>query len=462
MTIPGSRRFGALAMARWVFRPLPLLRELNARYGPTVLLPGSGSRPPMLWLGDPDAVRDLYAGDPDVLHAGEANAVMEGVLGSGSMFLLDGAAHRRERKLIMPAFHGARVRTYTAEMRRVAREAVARWRPGEPFSFLSAMQEVTLEILARTVFGLDETSPTWRMRDVLRELIPRAQDPTLFLAASVFGSMPMRRLLDALAARPGVWLEHVPGVRMARLLAELDVLLRTEIDRRRSDAGGTDVLSTLVAARDELGDAMTDEQIRDEMVTLLVAGHDTSAIALSWAMHHLLEHPDVLARLEAEVRAALARPDADEAILKLEYLDAVIQESMRLSSTVPVIQRLTKAPVRLGRHDVPAGVLVMAQAWTVHYRADLYPEPTRFRPERFLERRYGPHELFPFGGGARRCAGAVFASHSTKAVLAEVLAGARLEAVGPPVEVERRGVLFAPSGGRRVRFVAHLVAPQAP
>ncbi len=458
--IPGPPRFGALGMARWVFRPLPLLRELNERYGPTLLLPGTGSRPPMLWLGDPDAIRDLYAGDPDALHAGEANEVLEGVLGRWSMFLLDGAAHRRERKLVMPAFHGARMRAYTAEMRRAAREAVARWRPGEPFSFLDEMQVVALDLLARTVFGVEEGSATWRLRDLLRELVPRAQDPLLFLAASSFGSARVRRFLDGLA-RPGDpgLAGLVPGVRMAGLLKEIDALLRAEFADRRSrgdTASRTDVLSMLLSARDESGAGLTDEQLRDEMITLLIAGHDTSALALAWAAHHLLEHPEVLERLRTEVRSALSRDDADEALGRLEYLDVVIKESMRLTPLVPVIQRLTRAPVRLGRYEVPAGVLVMAQAWTLHHRADLYPEPERFRPERFLERKYGPHEHFPFGGGARRCAGAAFAAHSMKMVLAEVVAGARLEAVGPPVRIERRGVLLAPSGGRRVRLVERL------
>jgi cytochrome P450 len=447
-------------MARWVFQPLPLLREMERRYGPTVLIPG---RPPMLWLGDPDAVRDLFAGDPEVLHAGEANAVLEGVLGRWSMFLLDGEAHRRERKLIMPALHGERMRAYTEAMRRAAREATRRWRPGERFSFLAEMQAVTLDVMARTVFGVGDASATWRLRDLLRALVPRVQEPGLFLAASVFGSARVRRWIDA-GARPhrlpgGVTFDPsplLPGGRMVSLLREIEALLYAEFAerRRRGDtAARTDVLSLLLQARDESGAGMTDEQLRDEMITLLIAGHDTSAIALAWAMHHLLAHPEALHRLEAEVRAALARADASDAIADLAYLDAVIKESMRLTPIVPVIQRLTRAPVRLGRHEVPAGVLVMAQVYTIHHRADLYPEPDRFRPERFLARRYAPHEHFPFGGGVRRCVGAAFATHSMKMVLAEVVAGAKLERVGPEARLERRGVLFAPSGGLVVRRV---------
>jgi cytochrome P450 len=409
-------------MARWVFQPLPLLREMERRYGPTVLIPG---RPPMLWLGDPDAVRDLFAGDPEVLHAGEANAVLEGVLGRWSMFLLDGEAHRRERKLIMPALHGERMRAYTEAMRRAAREATRRWRPGERFSFLAEMQAVTLDVMARTVFGVGDASATWRLRDLLRALVPRVQEPGLFLAASVFGSARVRRWIDA-GARPhrlpgGVTFDPsplLPGGRMVSLLREIEALLYAEFAERRR-RGDT-------AARTDV---------------------------LSWAMHHLLAHPEALHRLEAEVRAALARADASDAIADLAYLDAVIKESMRLTPIVPVIQRLTRAPVRLGRHEVPAGVLVMAQVYTIHHRADLYPEPDRFRPERFLARRYAPHEHFPFGGGVRRCVGAAFATHSMKMVLAEVVAGAKLERVGPEARLERRGVLFAPSGGLVVRRV---------
>ncbi len=445
--LPGPARFGAWGMARFVFRPIPLLRELQARYGDSVLLPG---RPPMVWLGEPDAVRDLFAGDPEVLLAGPANEVMEGVLGRGSMFLLDGAAHRRERRLLMPAFHGARMRAWTADIRRAAREEVARWPIGAPFAFLEAMQAVTLEVMVRNVFGVDGAASAAPLRERLRALIPLAQDPLLFLLATWFGSARVRRFLDR-------WTLPVPlpGVRMARLLRELDVLLRAEFAERRL-AGldqRSDVLSTLLGARDEEGRGLSDEELRDETVTLLIAGHDTSAIALCWALHHLLANPEVLTRLRAEVEAAAAPEDADDALSKLPYLDAVLQESMRLTPLVPVIQRVTRAPVRLGRYEVPAGALVMAHTWAVHHRPELYPEPERFRPERFLERKFGPHEHFPFGGGARRCAGAAFAALSTKLVLAEVVRGAELVADGP-VTVERRGVLLAPSGGLRVRRVA--------
>jgi cytochrome P450 len=457
--LPGPASFGALQMARWVFRPLPLLAELRGRHGPSVWLPGSGSRRPMAWLGEADAVRDLFAGDPDALHAGAANEVMEGVLGRGSMFLLDGPAHRRERKLLMPPFHGARMRAYTATMRRSAREVVARWPLGAPFPFLAEMQEVALDVLARAVFGVDGADGTVRLREVLRELIPRAQDPLLFLVATWFGSARVRGWLDrwTLPVRlPGVGAVDLapplPGARMARLLRELDGLLREQFAlRRRGEPGERqDVLSLLLSARDEAGEPMTDDQLRDEMVTLLIAGHDTSAIALAWAMFHLLQHPDALARATAEVTAALAGPDPDEALTKLPYLDAVVKESMRLTPLVPVIQRVTRSPVRLGRYLVPEGTLVMAHTWAIHHDPALYPEPAVFRPERFLERRFGPHEHFPFGGGARRCVGAAFAMHSIQVVLAEVLAGATLQLAGP-VTVERRGVLLAPSGGLLVQ-----------
>lgn len=454
--LPGPARFGAWGTARFVFRPIPLLRELQARYGDSVLLPG---RPPMVWLGEPDAVRDLFAGDPEVLVAGPANEVMEGVLGRGSMFLLDGAAHRRERRLVMPAFHGARMRAWTADIRRAAREEVARWPVGATFAFLPAMQAVTLDVMARAVFGVDGAAEAEPVRARLRDLIPLAQDPALFLLATWFGSARVRRFLDRWTlpvTLPGGrrvdLAPPIPGARMARLLTELDAWLRAEFASRRA-AGldhRTDVLSLLLAARDEDGRGMSNDELRDETVTLLIAGHDTSAIALCWALHHLLAHPAALARLRDEVEALAARPDADEALAKAPYLDAVLQESSRLTPLVPVIQRVTRAPVRLGRYEIPAGTLVMAHAWAVHHRPELYPEPELFRPERFLERRFAPHEHFPFGGGARRCAGAAFAAHSTKLVLAEVVRGARLEAAGPAT-IERRGVLLAPSGGLRVR-----------
>jgi unspecific monooxygenase len=442
VSLPGPERFGLWGLARFVFEPVALLRELQAEHGDSLLLPG---RPPMVWLGEPDAVRDLFAADPEVLVAGAANEVMEGVLGRHSMFLLDGAAHKRERRLVMPAFHGARMRAWTADIRKTARDAVSRWEPGNSFSFLEAMQGVTLEVIARNVLGLDGARNAKPLTDRLRALIPLAQDPMLFLLATTFGSMRVRKLLDRWPA-----FIPIPGAKMARLLRELDGLLRAEFaERRRLGAQGTDVLSMLLGAQDESGQGLSDEALRDETITLLIAGHDTSAIALCWALHHLYENRAVLARLRQEIDCVAA---SDDALASLPYLDAVVQESMRLAPLVPVIQRIARAPVRLGRYEVPAGALVMAHTWAIHSRQEIYPEPEQFRPERFLEKRFAPHEYFPFGGGARRCAGAAFALLSTKLVLAEVVRHAELE-VQEPVTLQRRGVLLAPSNGLRVRCV---------
>ena len=377
--------------------------------------------------------------------------------------MLDGEAHRRERKLMMPPFHGERMRAYAQEMRRAAATAVDGWEVGSTFSMLAEMQAITLDIIVRTVFGVDEASDTWRLRDLLREFLSRATDPLIFGATIVFGPTRVR---DWVAARSepvalpgGMKLDlspFVPGGRMYKLMLEVDKLLLAEFAQRRErgDTGKrTDVLSMLLEARDESGEPMSDRQLRDEMMTLLVAGHETTATSLAWAFHHLLANPDTMARLQGE----LITPDGEtlgaDAIAALEYLDAVVKETMRLTPVVPLVARLALRDVTLGRYHVPAGVMVMPNIHITHHRPDLYPEPHRFRPERFLERKFGPHEFLPFGGGVRRCLGAAFATHEMKMVLAEVIPRVQLEAVGGPVKLERRGIIFSPSGGTRVKRV---------
>jgi cytochrome P450 len=445
----------------WITRPLDFLDEMGRRYGHTFALPDMLGRPPMIWVADPDLIREVFAGEPDDLHAGEANFIVEGILGSRSLLVLDGEEHRRERRLMMPPFHGERMRAYGHTMRGIADAAIDRWPLGSALSLLPEMQAITLDVILRTVFGLDEGPRLERLRELLRELLRRASHPLLFALSIAIGPVRLREWI-AKGTRPlalfgGRWTLSlaplVPGHGLYDLLGAVDEALYAEIDRRRAQARDPrrdDVLSMLLEARDDLGRPMTDAQLRDEMMTLLLAGHETTAISLGWALHHLVANPEAMARLCAEL-APLGRggPLEPEAVAALEYLDAVVKETMRLTPVVPLVGRVLKRPLTLGGWQLPSGVMVAPNIYLTHHRADLWPAPERFRPERFLERAPAPWEFFPFGGGVRRCLGAAFATYEMKIVIAEVVTRVSLEEAAP-VELERRGIMFAPSGGTRV------------
>lgn len=383
----------------------------------------------LVMTSDPEAVRQVFTGDPDLLHAGEGNAVLAPILGQGSVLLLDGAEHLRHRRLLLPPFHGERMRAYGRLMHDVAERHVATWPRSGRFPVLQSMQAITLEVIMRAVFGLDDGSRMERL------------------------GRPLRRMLDTVASRRRVLMlalsmEH-PMVsrawaRFAAARAEADALLGEEIAERRGDAHTgerDDVLSLLLAARDDEGRPLSDRELRDELMTLLVAGHETTATALAWTLERLVRHPDVLAR---------AQGGGDP-----EYIEAVIRETLRLRPVVPSVVRRLQAPMRFGPWDLPAGVHIAPSIYLMHRRPDLYPEPLEFRPERFLATAPGTYEWIPFGGGVRRCLGASFALFEMQAVLGVVLRERTLrpEPRRRPEGVTRRAITFAPSrGGRLAAF----------
>jgi len=382
---------------------------------------------------DPMAVKQVFTGDPNLLHAGEGNAVLAPLLGPGSTLLLDGKEHLRHRRLLLPPFHGERMRNYGAVMAEIAERHVAAWPRGRGFAVLPGMQAITLEVIMRAVFGVND-------RDRLEEV-----------------GAPLRRVLDMLGSRRKVLMlgltigragPRSPWTRFAAARREADAVLHREIRARREDprgADGEDIFSLLLAARDEAGEPLTDSELRDELMTLLVAGHETTATALAWAVERLARHPTVLDRLLQEHSAG-----GDE------YLDAVIKETLRLRPVVPAVVRRLAAPMEVGGWHLPAGVHIAPSIYLLHRRPDLYPDPLAFRPERFLENPPGTYEWIPFGGGVRRCLGASFALFEMKVVLGAVLEKARLRSTPRKRSegVTRRAITFAPTRGARVTLEA--------
>jgi len=377
---------------------------------------------------DPDAVRQVFTGDPELLHAGAGNVVLAPVLGPGSVLLLDGSEHLRHRRMLLPPFHGAGMRRYGEAMDAIARRHISTWPRGKPFAVLPSMQAITLEVILRAVFGLER-----------RDEIERIGGPL----SAVLDQVGTRRNVVALGLTQGRNGPLSPWRRFAAARARADALLHEEIHRRRAArdvADRDDIFSMLVAARDEQGAGLGDDELRDELMTLLVAGHETTATALAWTLERITRHPDVLGRLLEERRSG------GEA-----YLDAVIKETLRLRPVVPAVVRQLQQPMRFGDWDLPAGVHIAPSIYLLHRRADLYPDPTAFRPERFLERAPATYEWIPFGGGTRRCLGASFALFEMRTVLQAVLDDVELRpAVWPGEGTQRRAITFAPSRGGRI------------
>lgn len=418
---------------RWLRTPIPFLEECARRYGDTFTF-RFPANPPFVIFSHPDAVKEIFTASPEDLRAGEANVVVEPLLGKNSLLLLDGERHRRERRLLTPPFRGERMQAYGDVMREITDRAIDAWPVGRPFPIHPEMQGITMDVILRTVFGLDEGPRLTALRRRLIRLLTIGANPVYLV--------PLLRIpLGPLTA----WSE------IARLMAEVDEAILGEIARRREVPleGRTDVLSMLLQARDEQGEPMTDAELRDQMMTLLVAGHETTGTALSWTIHRVLRHPEVLARVREEMRKVAGDgPLTKEHLTRLEWLDATILETMRLNPIIPFVARKVHRPMRIGGIDLPAGVVVGPCVYLAQRRPDAWEDPERFDPQRFLEGRPNPYAWFPFGGGTRLCIGAAFASYEMKIVLAQVLRRVTLRAApGHDVRVVRRSITLAPSGG---------------
>jgi cytochrome P450 len=411
---PGPSTPAAVQSLGWWARPTAFIERCRARYGRrfTIRLLGT---PPFVMLSDPEELREVFTAPPDVLHPGEGARILEPVVGSNSVILLDEREHLEQRKLMLPAFHGEAMERLNSLVTEVAEREVASWPSGEPIALHPRLQGLTLEIILRGVFGLDPGPRLDSLRERLTHILEFGTSP-----ASVLPPLPL-----------GPW------ARFARDKLEVDALVFELVDERRRNGseGRDDVLAMLLAARREDGSGMSREELRDELMTLLVAGHETTASALSWAFERLGREPHVLARL--------GHGD-DEA-----YLTATIQETLRRRPVLPnAAPRLVKRPVEIGGWTYPPGACVVANTYLVHHDPKIYADPYAFRPERFLEEAPGTYTWIPFGGGRRRCLGASFAMLEMQIVLRAVLARGIVGGEGGETP-RRRSITISPREGAR-------------
>jgi cytochrome P450 family 135 len=422
---PGPRLPRPLQTLGWVTRPGPFMKRCRERYGDMFTLRVA---PGVSWvlLSHPDAVRQVFTGNPRLLHAGEANIVLLPLVGRHSVLLLDDEAHMTQRKLMLPPFHGERMTRYGELVTEVTERELERWPARRPIELWPRMQAVTLEVIIRAVFGVREGDRLELMRKRLREVLDLTTDWRSYISLATVGPERMSRMRY-----------------FQRELDPVNDLLLDEIRRRREAADladRDDVLSLLLQARHDDGRPMSDAELRDELMTLLAAGHETTATALSWAVERLVRHPDKLARLVEEAGAG-----------EDEYADAVAKETLRLRPVLPLVMRRLQEPMEIGGHLLPAGAAVAPCIYLMHRRPDVYPEPERFRPERFLERPAGTYTWIPFGGGVRRCLGASFALFEMKTVLSTLVTRLRLRPSQPSSErVARRAITLTPGRGAEV------------
>jgi cytochrome P450 len=435
---PGPPLPEVVQLASWLYRPLPFLARCRARYGPIFSL--RFPRLTIVAFTRPDEIREIFTAPTDVMHAGKANENLGPIVGTHSLLLLDGPKHLRERKLLLPPFHGARMQAYGAAIEDITHDAISRFPIGRRLELHAPMQAITLDVILRTVFGVEEGERFAALRAAIMELTNG---------------------FTAIAMVP--WLQRdlgprSPWGRFVRSRDRVDALLYAQIaERRRALERGeahTDILSMLLAARYDDGAAMSETAIRDELMTLLAAGHETSATVLPRAFHFLATHPEAQARAADEARAALgdsSRPDPS-AFQKLDYVDAVVKETMRRRPVIAGIGRILTKAHTIGELSIPSGTLVAPSIYLAHHEPESWPEPRAFDPSRFLGAQPpSPYAYLPFGGGARRCIGVAFAHYEMRIVIASVLARFRVHPMrGIDITPERRGVTIAPSHGMPV------------
>ncbi|MBD0266398.1 MAG: cytochrome P450, partial [Tolypothrix sp. Co-bin9] len=417
--------------------PIQTLESSRQQYG-DIYYTEFNSFPPQLVISDPQAIQEIFTADSKLFESGAGNQIIQPLVGANSLILLDGDRHVQQRKLLMPPFHGERMRAYGQIIRDITEQVASQWTIEQPFVARSSMQDISLQVILRSVFGLKEGERYQQIKQVLIAMLNTFNSP---LSATLLFFKSLQRDL-------GAWSPWGKFVRRKQLL---DQLLYQEINERREQGktDGEDILSLLMSARDEAGQPMSDVELRDELMTMLFAGHETTAIALAWALYWIHYIPEVREKLLQELNSIDIANADPMAIAQLPYLNAVCSETLRI---YPVaffcLPRILRTDMQFMGYDLPKGMYLSICIYLTHQRPDIYPEPKRFRPERFLERQFSPYEFLPFGGANRRCIGAAFAMFEMKLVLATILSRYSLELLDKvPLQPVRRGIVFAPPGG---------------
>ncbi|WP_394834892.1 cytochrome P450 [Pendulispora rubella] len=451
---PGPSDHPAVQMLRYLREPFAFLEACTAQYGDVFTVRYLGM-PPIVYFHDPEAIREVFSSPSEMTRAGEANSHLKFLLGPGSLLLLDSKRHERERRLLMSSFSGDRIASYLDSMVTATHRFLDRTKPGEAFSLRDAMQTITLDVILSCIFGADDERRSEALGKPLKRLMALAANPAAMACGTLFDGAKFRQRLIANVApvadrMASVGLGRtVPFGELARCMRDVQEALREHIREHRASRteDRPDVLSMLIGARDEEGHGLSDDDLRDEMLTMLVGGHESTATTLTFALHELSARPDLMETATAELeRVTRGGPLTPKAVRELRYIEAIIRETLRLYGATNGFGRKLAAPLRVGDFDLPEGVLITASSYVLHRNPRLWPEPHRFEPERFLDKRPRLGEYIPFGGGSRTCLGMNMALFEAKVVVATLLRRAKLHMQpAPPLRLVQSGIFLGPS-----------------
>ncbi|ACK69283.1 cytochrome P450 [Gloeothece citriformis PCC 7424] len=421
-----------------LFQPLEYLEKQRSRMG-DIYWGESFAFPHLVIIGDPKGIEQVFTADPNCFEIGNSNKIVHPIVGGYSLILLDGQSHQQQRKLLMPPFHGERMRNYGQTIYNVTQQVMEKWPKNQPFLMRQSTQEITLRVIIETVFGVHQGEKLERLQHLLNEFLE--------IFNKVWGAMFL--FYPILQKDLGAW---SPWGKYLRLRQEIDEILFTEIKERRHQLPTEDILSLMISAKDENGQSMSDQELRDELMTLLFAGHETTASAIAWAFYWIHRQPEIKQKLLEELKEVDVENEGIT-VAKLPYLSAVCAETLRIYPVaIFAFSRKTKVPMEIMGYQIEPGMTLLPSIYSVHHREDIYPNAKQFRPERFLERQFSPYEYLPFGGGNRRCLGYAFALFEMKLVLATILKQTQLTLLEPKeVKPMRRSVTFTPSTGIKMR-----------
>ncbi|MEH2181820.1 cytochrome P450 [Nostoc sp.] len=444
----GPENAPLLQKLKWLTKPLEVLETYSQRYGDIFTAYVGIGKKPIVLISNPQAIQEVFTTDPKYLDSGEVAGIKPPFIGQQSLIALSGDRHKRQRKLLTPPFHGERMLAYGKIIQDMTEQVTSQWAIGSPFSVRSAMQRITFGVILKAVFGLEDGTRYEQLQQLLTTRLEGTK--------SIF-----RAILLLFPFLQKDWGLLSPWGRLMENERQIDKLIYAEIQERREnpDLSRTDILSLMMAARDEAGEPMTDLELRDELITLLVAGHETTATSLSWAFYWIHHLPQVREKLLQELDTLGENPDPNT-IFRLPYLDAVYKETLRIYPVAMMaFQRMVLSPLEIAGYHFEPGDIIAPCIYLTHHREDLYPEPKQFKPERFLERQFSIYEYLPFGGGNRRCIGMAFAQFEMKLILVTVLSRWQLELTkSKPMLPVRRGLLLAPPNDFRI--VATRIRPR--
>jgi cytochrome P450 len=458
---PGPRESPLRQLLRQARDPVGFFEDCRRRFGDvyTTRLPGM---PPSVTFALPEAAKEIFADPGDSMWAGEANEPIEFLVGRHALVRLDGQRHKRERKLMMPAVHGDRMASYGTQMRAIVDEVTSELVPGSALDVQETMQRITLRVILESVFGIPPGPEQDEISGLLVEFLGLSMNPAVTIAAILASGDRFRDFLaqrwapavDRMSA-VGSLATRLPWARIARCVRGLDQLLYREIANRRKVARGrTDVMSMLIQATDDEGSGLSDHELRDEMMVLLVGGHETTATTLTWSIALALEHPEVLSAVREEYARVFSGGFDAARIAELKYTEAVAKEALRLYPVAGAVGRRLKRPMTIAGHALPEGVLVAPSIYHIQRDPKVWTDPLRFDPTRFVDKKPRPTEWLPFGGGVRTCLGMAFSLYEMRVVLSAFLFRTDLTPLGPVPRLSQRGILLGPAAPVRVRVDA--------